>query len=144
MFDIRPIKETDYSLIQILFRNSFQIKSGVPPDYIANLCYSEPNGCFIGILDEIAIGYICVHTAGRIGYIGNLAVDPAYQGCGYGKALVEKAIEYLIPKCDVIGLVGCYKTRTVFCAFRILLSDASLLRHRRYSCIARPIDLWSG
>ena len=104
MFNIRPIKEADYNLIQILFRKTFQIKSGVPPDYVANLCYSEPDGCFVGILDESAVGYICVHTAGSIGYIGNMAVDQSCQGRGYGQALVERAIEYLFPICDVIGL----------------------------------------
>lgn len=44
--------------------------------------------------DDEAVGSVYVELRGERGYIGLLAVDPARQGGGYGRALMNAAEEY--------------------------------------------------
>lgn len=64
---------------------------------IAEDCRVQPEGVFVA--EDPAgnvIGYITtrLNSASRIGWIPNLAVDPAHQGKGIGRALIEFAIEF--------------------------------------------------
>lgn len=43
--------------------------------------------------DQIA-GYIILLISGQVGRIGNLAVDPAFQKRGIGKALINHSLDY--------------------------------------------------
>lgn len=64
---------------------------------IAEDCRIQPDGVFVAISEagEI-VGYITTRldTAGGIGRIPNLAVDPAHQGKGLGRALLKRALEF--------------------------------------------------
>jgi GNAT superfamily N-acetyltransferase len=57
---------------------------------------TDPNGYFIGLLDEIPIGSVSgVRLSDNYGFIGFYIMKPEYRGKGYGIQLFKKAIEYL-------------------------------------------------
>jgi ribosomal protein S18 acetylase RimI-like enzyme len=65
---------------------------------IADDCRLQPDGVFVA--EDAAgtvVGYVTcrLQQASGIGWIPNLAVDPAHQGRGLGQALLERALEYL-------------------------------------------------
>jgi len=55
----------------------------------------QPELFLIGLLDGKVIGSIMVGYEGHRGWINYLAVQPEYQKKGYGRKLVERAIEEL-------------------------------------------------
>src|SRR5215204_3724704 len=64
---------------------------------IAEDCHVQPDGVFVA--EDAAgkvVGYITtrLNPVSRIGWIPNLAVDPAQQGKGIGRALIEFAVEF--------------------------------------------------
>jgi len=64
---------------------------------IAEDCRVQPEGVFVAEdAGGNVVGYITtrLNPVSRIGWIPNLAVDPAYQGKGIGRALVEFAVEF--------------------------------------------------
>jgi ribosomal protein S18 acetylase RimI-like enzyme len=65
---------------------------------IAEDCRIQPDGVFVAeTSDRAVVGYVTTrlnHTSG-IGWIPNLAVDPAHQGQGIGRHLLERAIRFL-------------------------------------------------
>jgi ribosomal protein S18 acetylase RimI-like enzyme len=64
---------------------------------IADDCRIQPDGVFVAE-DESGdvIGYVTtrLNWVSKIGWIPNLAVDPAHQGQGIGRALLTHAIEF--------------------------------------------------
>jgi ribosomal protein S18 acetylase RimI-like enzyme len=65
---------------------------------IADDCRAQPDGVFVAeAIDGRVLGYITtrLNAVSRIGWIPNLAVDPAAQGKGLGRALLIHAIEFL-------------------------------------------------
>jgi ribosomal protein S18 acetylase RimI-like enzyme len=66
---------------------------------IAEDCRIQPDGVFVAE-DAVAgykvVGYVTTRLfpAGKLGQIPNLAVDPAYQGKGLGRALLEHALAF--------------------------------------------------
>jgi ribosomal protein S18 acetylase RimI-like enzyme len=70
---------------------------------IADDCRAQPDGVFVAEITEIPVdesqrivGYVTTRldaTSG-IGQIPNLAVDPAHQGRGLGRALLEHALAF--------------------------------------------------
>ncbi len=64
---------------------------------IATDCSLQPDGVFVVETTEGGIvGYVTtrLNANSRIGWIPNLAVDPAYQGQGLGRALLEYALVF--------------------------------------------------
>jgi len=64
---------------------------------IADDCRLQPDGVFVAESENgQVVGYVTtrLNNASRIGWIPNLAVDPAYQGKGLGRALLQHAIEF--------------------------------------------------
>ncbi|HSI34133.1 MAG: GNAT family N-acetyltransferase [Phycisphaerae bacterium] len=65
---------------------------------IADDCRLQPDGVFVAedSTSGAVIGYVTtrLHEASRIGQIPNLAVDPAHQGKGLGRALIEHAVAF--------------------------------------------------
>ena len=65
---------------------------------IADDCRLQPDGVFV--VEERASGHVAgyvttrLNATSRVGWIPNLAVDPAHQGKGLGRALLEHAIEF--------------------------------------------------
>ena len=64
---------------------------------IADDCVAQPDGVFVAV-DEggEVVGYVTtrLNPASGVGWIPNLAVDPAHQGAGLGRALLEHSIAY--------------------------------------------------
>jgi len=65
---------------------------------IADDCRLQPDGVFVAVdpASGDVIGYVTtrVNATSRIGWIPNLAVDPAHQGKGLGRALLEHALAF--------------------------------------------------
>ncbi len=57
-----------------------------------------PEACFVVEVRNRVIGFVFTHLWGEVGWMGPLAVLPDYQGRGYGKALVENAVQCLIDR----------------------------------------------
>lgn len=65
---------------------------------IAEDCRAQPDGVFVAEEEGGAVvGYVTtrLNPASGIGWIPNLAVDPAHQGRGLGRSLLERAIRFL-------------------------------------------------
>ncbi len=72
--------------------------------------YYEPKGCFIASLDEIDVGVVNSYLYDKVGFIGNLIVDPETRGKGVGAELMTKAIKRLIADgAETIRLDGVQK-----------------------------------
>jgi ribosomal protein S18 acetylase RimI-like enzyme len=58
---------------------------------------ANPEGVFVYEAGGRVVGYITTRLDGRsrIGWIPNIAIDPASQGRGVGKALMQAALDYL-------------------------------------------------
>lgn len=61
----------------------------------------NPNTCFVAVDEDKIIGTILSGHDGRRGYIYHMAVAPAYQKQGVGKALLQSALSAL--KTEGIG-----------------------------------------
>ena len=64
---------------------------------IADDCRLQADGVFVAETSEgHVVGYITtrLNSESRIGWIPNLAVDPAHQGQGVGRALLEHALGF--------------------------------------------------
>ncbi len=63
-------------------------------------CRVQPDGVFVAVYSaetEVVVGYITtrLQRVSRIGWIPNMAVDPAHQAHGLGHALLDHAIGYM-------------------------------------------------
>lgn len=79
---------------------------------IDNDCRLQADGVFVAAdTSDCAVGFVTTRlfTSSGIGWIPNLAVDPAWQGQGVGRALLERAIGFLrergmsIAKIETLG-----------------------------------------
>ena len=64
---------------------------------IADDCAAQPDGVFVATAPAgDVVGYVTtrLNAVSRIGWIPNLAVDPAVQGRGVGRQLLEHAIAF--------------------------------------------------
>jgi ribosomal protein S18 acetylase RimI-like enzyme len=62
----------------------------------------QPDLFFIGLLDGEVIGSIMVGYEGHRGWMNYLAITPEFQRRGYGRKLVQKAV-------DELKKIGCLK-----------------------------------
>src|SRR5439155_20889733 len=55
----------------------------------------EPDGCFVAEFDAVAVGTTTTCIFGTVAWIAMVLVDSAMRGRGVGKALMNRALEYL-------------------------------------------------
>jgi predicted N-acetyltransferase YhbS len=134
MLQIRRITPSDYRTVGELQRDCFGSSEMPSERYVENLCSTDPEGCFLGLVEGAPVGYVCSHTFGSIGYLGPLGVRKEYRGNDYGKALVRAAVEYLSRQGATIGL-STWATRGDLIGFYHRLGFRSTLPCRE---VARP------
>ena len=113
---IRPYRETDLPRLQEITAQTFgpvsidrNMEQRLGPfgegDWstrkvasIADDCAAQPDGVFVAEDPQSAavIGYVTtrLNPVSKIGWIPNLAVDPAHQGKGLGRALLQHALDF--------------------------------------------------
>ncbi len=65
----------------------------------------DPDGNLVAVADDGAmVGFILARTWGKVGWFGTFGVPTQFQGLGIGTALVNRAVDYLEQKADIIGL----------------------------------------
>ncbi|MBK5114810.1 MAG: GNAT family N-acetyltransferase [Candidatus Heimdallarchaeota archaeon] len=74
------------------------------PEAILPYLEIEPDGCIVAIERSKVVGAIFCHVWGKFGWIGTFGVHPDFQAKGYGKDLMNKAIEYLDKERNVTTL----------------------------------------
>lgn len=64
---------------------------------IDNDVLSNLGGVFVGEIEDYLIGYITTHidVKSKIGRINNVAIASGYRGKGYGRQMINHAIDYL-------------------------------------------------
>lgn len=94
----------DYDeIVATLMAEVFELPDPPSAEYLANLCHTDPKGCFVSLLDGTPVGFAYLHTMGSVGHIGPIGVRQPHRGAGYGRDLVGACVEYLRERCDVIG-----------------------------------------
>ena len=87
----------DRNLEQVLGAFGRQDWRGRKAAAIAEDCAAQPDGVFVAEdADGRVVGYVTtrLNAESGIGWIPNLAVDPAHQGKGLGRALLEHALAF--------------------------------------------------
>jgi len=71
----------------------------------------EPEGFFVALDGNKKVGIITTIQLGKVGWIGNVIVDPAYRSKGVGAQLVRHATDYLVKKgAATVGLYSYVNT----------------------------------
>lgn len=65
---------------------------------VLHLCDTAPERVLVGTVGDEVVGYSSwgVDASGTVGTVGNNAVDPAFRGRGYGRRLVQAAVDRLV------------------------------------------------
>ena len=95
--EIREFSIVDYhTALQIWQRvEGLEIAEGDDRESVAQFLARNPGLSRVAIDGSATVGVaLCGHD-GRRGHIYHLAVDPAYQGCGLGKRLLDECLEGL-------------------------------------------------
>jgi len=92
MFQIKTLLPSDYDFAVKLANTMDWNMAFEDFVYMASL---EPNGNFLLVDDQKPAGIATCIRYGKIGWFGNLIIDPDYRGKGAGKMLVNHAVDYL-------------------------------------------------
>lgn len=98
----------------------------------------NPNLCLIGKEDGKIIAAVLGGWDGRRGYVHHLAVDPEYQGRGYGKKMMDELVKrFLEIKAQKVhlfvekyneGVVDFYKKQGWFVRSDLIMMSIDLMR----------------
>ncbi|MCW3994758.1 MAG: GNAT family N-acetyltransferase [Candidatus Bathyarchaeota archaeon] len=92
MFRIKPLSAHDY-LFAVELANTMNWNMTVEDfKFIASL---EPEGLFLAMDGDKRVGIATCISYGRVGWFGNLVVEPNYRSKGAATQLVKHAIHYL-------------------------------------------------
>lgn len=102
MFQIRTLTPKDYSFAVALANTMNWNMAPEDFQYMASL---EPEGSFLLEDDGKPVGIATCVSYGKVGWFGNLIVDPSYRKKGAGGMLVRHAVDYLHAKgVETVGL----------------------------------------
>jgi GNAT superfamily N-acetyltransferase len=102
MFQIRDLTSSYYDFAVQLANTMNWNMAAEDFAYMASL---EPNGSFLLLEDLKPVGVATCMSYGKVGWFGNLIVDPACRGKGAGSMLVQHAVDYLHAKgVETVGL----------------------------------------
>lgn len=97
--DIRLLEQEDLPAMRRLGEMDSGLSRGFdaePPEWYRD--WLKENDILVIAKADRLLGYCCVGRYADIVWIRRLAVDAAYQGCGYGKRLLEQALLYGLEK----------------------------------------------
>lgn len=102
MFHIKPLTPADYTFAVQLANT---MKWNMAPEDFTYMSSLAPEGSFLLLDDSKPVGVATCISYGKIGWFGNLIVDPGSRRKGAGSMLVQHAIDYLRKKgVETIGL----------------------------------------
>jgi predicted N-acetyltransferase YhbS len=102
MFRIRTLTPGDYSFAVQLANT---MNWNMTPEDFQYMAALEPEGSLILEDDDKPVGIATCIGYGKVGWFGNLIVDPAYRKRGAGGMLVRHAVDYLRSKgVETVGL----------------------------------------
>lgn len=102
MFQIRNLTSADYGFALQLANTMNWNMAAEDFAYMASL---EPNGSFLLLENLKPVGIASCISYGKVGWFGNLIIDPASRKKGAGSMLVHHAIDYLHTKgVETVGL----------------------------------------
>ena len=80
-----------------------------------SLFHFEPHGCFTGQVDGERVGIVLTVTYGKMGWVSSLVVRRDARGLGYGRALLDRAVAYLLDQgVRTVGLDATPNTRELY------------------------------
>lgn len=114
---VRPVTERDVDRAGDIDFMAFQelaVRHGTAPtvttpadcrSYLRHLAALDPDGGIVAELGDELVGVAWVHRRGPVATIGPVAVDPAFQGRGVGRALLERCLALARPRAAQVRLV---------------------------------------
>ena len=91
--NIKSFTMDDYFSIIVLWKKAgINVGSSDTKEELEKMLVRNPNLSLVGKEDEKIIAVVLGGYDGRRGYVHHLAVDPAYQNKGYGRALMKELI----------------------------------------------------
>lgn len=114
---VRPLTERDVDRAGDIDFVAFQelaLRHGAAPtvttpadcrSYLRHLLALDPDGGLVAELGDELVGVAWVRRRGPVATIGPVAVDPAFQGRGIGRALLERCLAVARPRAAQVRLV---------------------------------------
>lgn len=99
---VRYSSEYQDAVVDLWRKCNLVVPQNDPVEDIQRKLIFQPDLFFVAILDDKVIGSIMVGYEGHRGWLNYLAVLPEHQRRGYGRKLVEKAV-------DELKRLGCLK-----------------------------------
>ncbi len=91
----RLFEESDYDDVHSLWiRSGLKLSLSDNREELLKFAEFNKDSFFLLIHDGDIIGVVFAAYDGRRGYINHLAVDPKFQGHGFGKLLMDKSMEF--------------------------------------------------
>jgi len=104
-FAIAPMSIEHYGEAYDLWRRTEGIGLSATDSREATARYLErnPGLCFVALAGGHVVGTVMCGFDGRRGYLTHLAVDKAHRRKGFGRALVERAVDAMVSQ----GIIAC-------------------------------------
>jgi ribosomal protein S18 acetylase RimI-like enzyme len=99
---VRYSSEYQDAIVDLWRKCSLVVPQNDPVEDIQRKLVFQPELFFVALLEGKVIGSIMVGYEGHRGWLNCMAVLPEHQRCGYGRRLVEKAV-------DELKRLGCLK-----------------------------------
>jgi ribosomal protein S18 acetylase RimI-like enzyme len=139
--DLPAVAEVEAGVFTDWYRIHRRDPDPLPPRTLDELRYAtsfDPDGNFVAIAADGALaGFVLSRTWGRVGWFGTFAVPTQLQNLGIGSALLERVLEYMSGRADVVGLetmpesganIGLYAKRGFVVTFPTVILELSLVR----------------